>query len=75
MTFADKLRELLDAEGWTADQLSKKANITLYSVRSYLSKGKAHRLPTLGNAVKLARALGVSLDVFADCVDWDKEDE
>lgn len=70
MTFAEKLRELLDAEGLTVDQLSKVADLPYVTVRAYLSKGKAHRKPTFASAVKLAKALKVSLDVFGSCSDW-----
>lgn len=75
MTFAQKLRELIDAAGLTVDDLSKRANLPYVTVRAYLSQGKAHRKPTLGNAVKLAKALRVSLDLFGDCSDWTEESD
>jgi transcriptional regulator with XRE-family HTH domain len=61
MTFADKLRELRQAGGMTQAALSDRSGIPLPTIRDY-EQGK--REPLLSSAWRLARALGVSLDVF-----------
>jgi transcriptional regulator with XRE-family HTH domain len=63
MKFGDRLRELRDRAGLTQEQLAEKAIVALTTVRG-LERGQ-HR-PSWQSVVKLARALGVSTDVFAD---------
>jgi transcriptional regulator with XRE-family HTH domain len=64
MKFGDRLRELRDRAGLTQQQLAQKAVIALPTLRG-LERGQ-HR-PSWKSVVKLARALGVSTDAFADC--------
>ena len=64
MQFKDLLRELREKEGLTQQQLAKNANIPIGSLRNH---EQGQRLPSWPAVVKLARALGVSTDVFAVC--------
>jgi DNA-binding XRE family transcriptional regulator len=61
MTFAQKLRKLRDAAGLTETALANKAGLPFATVHAY---GYGARQPTLANAVRLARALTVSVAVF-----------
>jgi transcriptional regulator with XRE-family HTH domain len=64
MKFKDRLLELRGRAGLTQEQMAKKAVVVLVKLRG-LERGQ-HR-PSWKSVVKLARALGVSTDVFADC--------
>jgi transcriptional regulator with XRE-family HTH domain len=64
MKFKDRLRELREGAGLTQEELARKAIISLPTLRG-LERGQ-HR-PSWQSVVKLARALGVSTDAFADC--------
>jgi transcriptional regulator with XRE-family HTH domain len=68
MTFAEKLRELRVAAGLTQQQLADHSRHSLPTVRSY---EQGHREPLLSTAFRLARALGVSVEAFAECVEQD----
>lgn len=70
MTFAEKLRSLMETKGWSVSDLAKASGLSFPTVRSYTAKGKAARIPNLSNAFKLAGALGVSVDVFSTCDDF-----
>ncbi len=64
-TFGEKLRELRDAAGMTQTALSEAAGVPIGTVRDY---EQGVRDPLLSNAQRLAKALGVSLDVFPPTV-------
>jgi transcriptional regulator with XRE-family HTH domain len=64
MPFKDLLRKLRDKAGLTQEQLAERAGIPLGSLRNH---EQGQRLPSWSAVVKLARALGVSTDVFAQC--------
>jgi transcriptional regulator with XRE-family HTH domain len=66
MTFAEKMRELRDAAGISEAKLAALSGLTFASVHGY---GLGRRMPSFPAAVKIARALGVTCDVFADCED------
>jgi transcriptional regulator with XRE-family HTH domain len=66
MTFAEKLRELRDAAGLSEAKLAQASGVSFASVHEY---GLGRRKPSLAAAVKIARALGVSCEAFADCED------
>jgi transcriptional regulator with XRE-family HTH domain len=76
MTFRDTLLQLMVVKGWSVNDLARESGLSFATVRSYTSKkGKGGRLPTLGNALKIAAALGVSVEVFKDCSDIVKADK
>jgi transcriptional regulator with XRE-family HTH domain len=64
MPFKDLLRQLREKAGLTQQQLAEKAGLPLGSLRNH---EQGQRLPSWPAIVKLARALGVSADVFAEC--------
>jgi transcriptional regulator with XRE-family HTH domain len=66
MTFAQKLRELRDARGLSEAKLAEASGVAFGALHFY---GLGRRKPSLAAAVKLARALGVSCEEFADCED------
>jgi transcriptional regulator with XRE-family HTH domain len=66
MTFAEKLRELRDARGLSEARLADASGLPLATLHNY---GLGRRKPSLAAAVKLARALGVTCEAFADCED------
>jgi transcriptional regulator with XRE-family HTH domain len=61
----DRLKELRDKAGLTQTDLAAKSGLSLGVIHDY-EQGK--REPTLRSAVKLAAALGVSVEVLAECV-------
>ena len=63
MTFGDRLRHERESRGWTQKQLAEKARVPQETI-SRLETGK-HRGPQIEVAVKLAKALKVSLDYLA----------
>jgi transcriptional regulator with XRE-family HTH domain len=66
MTFAEKLRELRDAAGLSEAKLAGASGLTFSTVHGY---GLGRRKPSFEAAVRLARALGVSVESFAGCVE------
>jgi putative transcriptional regulator len=66
MRFADKLRELRTAAGLSEAKLAEAAGVSFGAVHNY---GLGIRQPTFAAVVKLARALGVTCETFADCED------
>lgn len=69
MTFAQKLRQLRDAAGLSETALAEKAGLTFGAVHGYGLEGQGFRMPSLPAAVRMANALGVSVEVFASCSD------
>lgn len=64
MQFKDLLRQLREEAGLTQQQLAEKANLPIGSLRSH---EQGQRLPSWAAVVKLAKALGVATDKFAEC--------
>lgn len=64
MRFMELLRDLREKAGLTQQQLAEKADIPIGSLRNH---EQGQRLPSWAAVVKLARALGVSTDVFSVC--------
>jgi len=64
MTFAEKLSALRNQAGLSEAQLAELSGVSLTTVHHY---GLGIRAPTFSSVVKLARALGVTCDAFADC--------
>lgn len=75
MLFGDKLRQLMQDRKWSVSDLAQKSGLSFPTVRAYVAKNKAKRLPTLANAIKLATAFGVSLEEFRDCTDLLTDDK
>jgi transcriptional regulator with XRE-family HTH domain len=66
MTFAEKLRELRDAKGLSEAKLAELSGLPFGTVHIY---GLGRRAPSFANVVKLAAALGVTCEAFAECED------
>ncbi len=64
MTFAEKLRQLRDGAGLSEAKLADASGLTFASVHGY---GLGRRTPSFPAVVKIARALGVTCEAFADC--------
>ena len=64
MTFSERLRELRDKAGLSEAKLAEAAGLSFASVHGY---GLGRRKPSFWAVLKIARALGVSCEAFADC--------
>jgi len=64
MTFARKLRELRGAKKWSEAQLARKSGVSRAALHDY---ALSRRAPSFAAILKLAAALGVSCETFADC--------
>jgi transcriptional regulator with XRE-family HTH domain len=64
MTFASTLRDLREGVGLTLDELARRSGLCELSLRNY-ERGAS--MPTAQSLTLLAKALGVSLDTFAEC--------
>lgn len=62
-TFSQRLREARERQGLTAAELSRQSDVAVQSLSCYESTSpKNHKQPKIESAVKLAKALGVSVD-------------
>jgi len=66
MTFQDKLKQLMAATDPQLIEaaLAQRSGVSYSTIHGYVN---GRRAPSFENVVKLARALGVELTVFADC--------
>jgi len=62
--FGDRLKRLREARGWSQQELADQAHVP--DITIYRCERGLHQEPRVSVAAKLARALGVSLDVLAD---------
>jgi transcriptional regulator with XRE-family HTH domain len=68
MLFARKLRQLRDAAGLSEAKLAQACGLKLSLIHEY-GLGR-RRNPSFGTVVKIARALDVPLEEFAQCQDF-----
>jgi transcriptional regulator with XRE-family HTH domain len=66
MTFPERMKQLRAEAGLSQSGLAKASGLSLGVIHDY-EQGK--REPTMRSLFKLARALGVSAEAFADCED------
>lgn len=66
MTFAERMRELRDSIGMSEAKLAAASGVTYGSLHGY---GLGRRKPSFEAVVKIAGALGVTCEAFADCDD------
>jgi transcriptional regulator with XRE-family HTH domain len=66
MTFPEKLRQLRAAAGLSEARLALASGVSFSSVHEY---GLGRRKPSFAAVVRMARALGVTCEAFADCED------
>ncbi len=69
LTLGQMLARLRRGAGMTPEELARKAGVPLVSYRNWEYD---HRVPGLVMAGKLARALGVPLQVLAECAEADE---
>jgi transcriptional regulator with XRE-family HTH domain len=66
MKFRDKLRQVRDAKRLSEAKLAEASGVSFAAIHDY---GQGRRRPSFSAVVKLARALGVTCQEFADCED------
>lgn len=66
MTFAEKLRELRAAAGLSEAKLAAASGVPFGTVHVYTL---GRRRPSFAAVLKIARALGVTCEAFAECSD------
>jgi transcriptional regulator with XRE-family HTH domain len=67
MTFGERLQSTRKRYGWSAIALAKQANVVYETV--YRAEKGTHGAPRLDVVIKLAQALGVSIDYLAGLTD------
>ncbi len=70
-TIGERLRRLRIAHGWSIRRLAHTANVSLSSISAVESGTRQGGNLTLNTGKRLARALGVSLDVIAGTYEAD----
>ena len=71
MGFKENLREALDYSGLEQKELAYKAKTSLRNIENYLRKNGA--IPTAENAVRIAQALGVTVEYLVTGKDEPQE--
>lgn len=66
MRFAERLRQLRTEAGLSEAKLADKSGVSFGAIHNY---GLGNRLPTFAAVVKIATALGVTCEAFAECDD------
>lgn len=66
MLFKDRLRQLRDGAGLSEARLAKASGVSFSAIHDY---GMGRRLPSFAAVVKIAHALGITCEAFADCED------
>jgi transcriptional regulator with XRE-family HTH domain len=69
-TFGERLKRIREKQGLSQQELSQKAGVAYETI--YRVERGMHQEPRVSVAAKLARALGVSLDVLAGVYEDDK---
>jgi transcriptional regulator with XRE-family HTH domain len=64
MSFGERLARIREAKGWSQQELADRSGVPYITI--YRCERGLHREPRVSVAAKLARALGVSLDVLAN---------
>lgn len=72
MTFAEKLKAIRTEQGISERGLAEVAGVPYGALHTYAI---GTRKPSFAYVVKIARALGVSCEAFADCTDIATDDE
>jgi transcriptional regulator with XRE-family HTH domain len=72
VTFAQKLRQLRDSAGVSEARLAAASGVPFGTVHEY---GLGRRKPSFAAVVKLAKALGVTCEAFAECDDVVADDQ
>jgi transcriptional regulator with XRE-family HTH domain len=78
LTFREKLTKLRKEKGMTLEQLASTSGLKLSTLKGYVvsrkpregDKREGTQLPSLRNAILLARALEQPTTIWDDCTDW-----
>jgi transcriptional regulator with XRE-family HTH domain len=68
-TFGARLKAIREQRGWSPGELAERAGVPYETI--YRVERGTHQEPRVSIAAKLARTLGVSLDVLAGVYDED----
>jgi len=71
MSFGENLREAIDYSGLEQKELAYKANISLRNIENYLRKNAS--VPLVDKAVRIAQALGVTVEYLVTGKDLTKK--
>jgi transcriptional regulator with XRE-family HTH domain len=72
-TFGERLAQLREKKGWSQQELAKYAGVPYMTI--WRAETQAHRYPRMDIAKRIARALGVSLDVLCGLYEDDDESD
>jgi transcriptional regulator with XRE-family HTH domain len=72
MTFREKLKTLRLEKGFSEARLADESGVMAGALHTYAI---GSRTPSFPAVVRIAKALGVSLDVFADCDDMQGDED
>ena len=64
LTFGERLKRLRETRGWSQQELADRSGVPYITI--YRCERGLHQEPRVSVAAKLARALGVSLDILAN---------
>jgi|RhiMethySRZTD1v2_1073278.scaffolds.fasta_scaffold655966_3 transcriptional regulator with XRE-family HTH domain len=70
-TFGERLKRIREQRGWSPSELAERSGVPYETI--YRVERGTHQEPRVSIAAKLARALGVSLDVLAGVYDEESE--
>jgi transcriptional regulator with XRE-family HTH domain len=70
-TFGKRLKRIRERRGWTQRELADQSGVPYETI--YRVERGTHQEPRVSVAARLARALGVSLDVLAGVYDDESE--
>jgi DNA-binding XRE family transcriptional regulator len=63
-TFGERLQQLREKAGLTQERLAEVSGVNVWTIRNY---EQGRREPNLKVAIDLARAIGATVEAFADC--------
>ena len=72
-TFGSRLKRLREERRWDQQELARRAQVPYMTI--YRLETGSHRTPRMDIAVKLARTLGISLDVLCGMYEEEKDNE
>ena len=72
-TFGSRLKRLREERRWNQQELARRAQVPYMTI--YRLETESHRTPRMDIAVKLARTLGISLDVLCGMYEEEKDSE
>ena len=70
-TFGERLTKLREQRGWSQQDLAKQAGVPYMTI--WRAEAQTHRYPRMDVAKRIARALGISLDVLCGLYEDDED--